>query len=220
MTLTLLDLLESLEMRCGRSGLLSLWVLRSHPLLVSSYLPLRLSFTESLSGIHWNCWGYFLFNPNTGKKANSPARSIHYLLIFFLGSIGYQHCCQSSVCWCGHDCFTAPIPQYQKRRIHLCSCRSLDVPMVCQVPHEVDLWPHLYFHRNLLSTSNNFTTYLSAYTVFLSSIPGVIICDYYSRSPPLLLNSRLLLRLQSVPLLLHLWLPLARLHGLRGRNSD
>ena len=32
---------------------------------------------------------------------------------------------------------------------------------------------------HLLSTSNNFTTYLSAYSVFLSSIAGVIICDYY-----------------------------------------
>ncbi|KAI9694639.1 MAG: hypothetical protein M1822_000255 [Bathelium mastoideum] len=32
---------------------------------------------------------------------------------------------------------------------------------------------------NLLSTTNNFTTYLSAYSVFLSSIAGVIICDYY-----------------------------------------
>jgi nucleobase:cation symporter-1, NCS1 family len=32
---------------------------------------------------------------------------------------------------------------------------------------------------NLLSTSNKFTTYLSAYSVFLSSIAGVIISDYY-----------------------------------------
>ena len=32
---------------------------------------------------------------------------------------------------------------------------------------------------NLLSTSNKFTTYLSAYSVFLSSIAGVIIADYY-----------------------------------------
>ncbi|KAF2762578.1 uracil permease-like protein [Pseudovirgaria hyperparasitica] len=32
---------------------------------------------------------------------------------------------------------------------------------------------------NLLSSSNNFTTYLSAYSVFLSSIAGVIIADYY-----------------------------------------
>ncbi|EHL03510.1 putative Uncharacterized permease C29B12.14c [Glarea lozoyensis 74030] len=32
---------------------------------------------------------------------------------------------------------------------------------------------------NLLSSANNFTTYLSAYSVFLSSIAGVIICDYY-----------------------------------------
>lgn len=33
--------------------------------------------------------------------------------------------------------------------------------------------------RNLLSSSNNFTVYLSAYAVFLSSIAGVIISDYY-----------------------------------------
>ncbi|KAH6683137.1 permease for cytosine/purines, uracil, thiamine, allantoin-domain-containing protein [Halenospora varia] len=32
---------------------------------------------------------------------------------------------------------------------------------------------------NLLSSSNNFTTYLSAYSVFLSSIAGVMISDYY-----------------------------------------
>ena len=32
---------------------------------------------------------------------------------------------------------------------------------------------------HLLSSSNNFTTYLSAYSVFLSSIAGVIISDYY-----------------------------------------
>lgn len=32
---------------------------------------------------------------------------------------------------------------------------------------------------NLLNSANNFTTYLSAYSVFLSSIAGVMICDYY-----------------------------------------
>lgn len=32
---------------------------------------------------------------------------------------------------------------------------------------------------NLLKTSNQFTTYLSAYSVFLSSIAGVVVCDYY-----------------------------------------
>jgi NCS1 family nucleobase:cation symporter-1 len=32
---------------------------------------------------------------------------------------------------------------------------------------------------NLLTDSNKFTTYLSAYSVFLSSIAGVMICDYY-----------------------------------------
>jgi NCS1 family nucleobase:cation symporter-1 len=32
---------------------------------------------------------------------------------------------------------------------------------------------------NLLSSSSNFPTYLSSYSVFLSSVAGVIICDYY-----------------------------------------
>ncbi|KXT03595.1 hypothetical protein AC578_9972 [Pseudocercospora eumusae] len=32
---------------------------------------------------------------------------------------------------------------------------------------------------NFLKDSNNFTTYLSAYSVFLSSIAGVMCCDYY-----------------------------------------
>lgn len=32
---------------------------------------------------------------------------------------------------------------------------------------------------NLLKSSNQFTTYLSAYSVFLSSIAGVMVCDYY-----------------------------------------
>lgn len=32
---------------------------------------------------------------------------------------------------------------------------------------------------NLLKSSNSFTTYLSAYSVFLSSIAGVIVSDYY-----------------------------------------
>ncbi|EYE92368.1 nucleobase cation symporter-1 family protein [Aspergillus ruber CBS 135680] len=32
---------------------------------------------------------------------------------------------------------------------------------------------------NLVSSSNQFTTYLSAYSIFLSSIAGVMLCDYY-----------------------------------------
>jgi len=32
---------------------------------------------------------------------------------------------------------------------------------------------------NFFSSANSFTTYLSAYSVFLSSIAGVLICDYY-----------------------------------------
>ena len=48
---------------------------------------------------------------------------------------------------------------------------SLHSSLLSQTNNECD--------RNLLSTSNNFTTYLSAYSVFLSSIAGVIICDYY-----------------------------------------
>lgn len=33
---------------------------------------------------------------------------------------------------------------------------------------------------NLLSSSNNFTTYLSAYSVFLSAIIGVMFTDYFA----------------------------------------
>lgn len=32
---------------------------------------------------------------------------------------------------------------------------------------------------NLLADNNSFTTYLSAYSVFLSSVAGVMVCDYY-----------------------------------------
>lgn len=44
------------------------------------------------------------------------------------------------------------------------------------IPHRTNLNPLL---RNLLSSSDNFITYLSAYSVFLSSITGVMITDYY-----------------------------------------
>ncbi len=37
----------------------------------------------------------------------------------------------------------------------------------------------LIFPRNLLTSSDKFITHLSAYSVFLSSIAGVIIADYY-----------------------------------------
>ena len=35
------------------------------------------------------------------------------------------------------------------------------------------------YQWKLESSSNNFTTYLSSYSVFLSSIAGVMICDYF-----------------------------------------
>src|SRR5450432_3525825 len=92
---------------------------------------------------------------------------------------------------------------------------------------------------NLLSSSNNFTTYLSAYSVFLSSIAGVIISDYYfvrkvdnplftlqrlilvtDFLAGLLPNQRPLLRPQALAILLHLWLQLARLHSLHCRHPN
>ena len=50
--------------------------------------------------------------------------------------------------------------------------RSYSVPILPRLTNRT-------CNRNLLSSSNNFTTYLSAYSVFLSSVAGVIICDYY-----------------------------------------
>lgn len=59
---------------------------------------------------------------------------------------------------------TALLPQYMniRRGGYLCAVLAL----------VVQPW-------NLLSSSSKFTTYLSAYSVFLSSIVGVICCDYY-----------------------------------------
>jgi NCS1 family nucleobase:cation symporter-1 len=59
---------------------------------------------------------------------------------------------------------TALFPRYIniRRGGYICACVGL---VMCP-------W-------NLLKSSNRFTTYLSAYSVFLSSIAGVIICDYY-----------------------------------------
>jgi NCS1 family nucleobase:cation symporter-1 len=48
--------------------------------------------------------------------------------------------------------------------------------MVC---HGLPLFLKLSIDTRFSSSSNSFTTYLSAYSVFLSSIAGVIICDYY-----------------------------------------
>ena len=64
---------------------------------------------------------------------------------------------------CGTD-LTALLPRYLtiRRGSYICAIIGL---VMCP-------W-------HLLSSSNNFTTYLSAYSVFLSSIAGVIIADYY-----------------------------------------
>lgn len=59
--------------------------------------------------------------------------------------------------------FEAPLP-------------SFTVATPTEYPQHTDRSMHF---RNLLSTSQNFITYLSAYSVFLSSIAGVIITDYY-----------------------------------------
>jgi NCS1 family nucleobase:cation symporter-1 len=63
----------------------------------------------------------------------------------------------------GND-LTALLPRWIniRRGSYICACLGL---MICP-------W-------QLLKDSNQFTTYLSAYSVFLSSIAGVMVCDYY-----------------------------------------
>ncbi|KAM0297994.1 hypothetical protein ACHAPM_009276 [Fusarium culmorum] len=63
----------------------------------------------------------------------------------------------------GND-LTALLPRWIniRRGSYICACLGL---VICP-------W-------QLLKDSNQFTTYLSAYSVFLSSIAGVMICDYY-----------------------------------------
>ena len=63
----------------------------------------------------------------------------------------------------GND-LTALLPRWIniRRGSYICACLGL---VICP-------W-------QLLKDSNEFTTYLSAYSVFLSSIAGVMVCDYY-----------------------------------------
>lgn len=106
---------------------------------------------------------YFLVNPNTGKTANGPARFGVFIIstAFALAQLGTNIAANSVSA--GTD-MTALLPRYLNIRRGGYICAAVGLAM-CP-------W-------NLLSTSNNFTTYLSAYSVFLSSIAGVIICDYY-----------------------------------------
>ncbi|MCJ1272324.1 hypothetical protein MMC21_000110 [Puttea exsequens] len=110
-----------------------------------------------------NLLSYFLINPNTGKNANGPARFGVFIIsfAFALAQLGTNIAANSVSA--GTD-MTALLPRYINIRRGGYVCAAVGLAM-CP-------W-------NLLSTSNNFTTYLSAYSVFLSSIAGVIICDYY-----------------------------------------
>lgn len=56
---------------------------------------------------------------------------------------------------------------------------------------------------NLLEDSNSFTTYLSAYSVFLSSIAGVMCCDYYCVRKGFLQSSDLYSTLKTGPYYFH-----------------
>lgn len=86
---------------------------------------------------------------------------------------------------------TALLPRYLniRRGSYICAAVGLAMCPVSLPPvFPLGLYPHLCIRRkiiltkkqwNLVSTSNNFTTYLSAYSLFLSAIAGVMICDYY-----------------------------------------
>lgn len=78
---------------------------------------------------------------------------------------------------------TALLPRYLNIRRGSYICAAIGLAM-CPV------WPPFYPFQsvkatltmsqwNLVVSSNQFTTYLSAYSVFLSAIAGVMICDYY-----------------------------------------
>lgn len=135
---------------------------------VTSFISIMVSSSSTVicGDAIWNpldLLAYFLVNPNTGKTANGPARFGIFIIsfAFALAQLGTNIAANSLSA--GTD-MTALLPRYLNIRrggyiyaaVGLATCP----------------W-------NLLSTTNNFTTYLSAYAVFLSSIAGVIICDYY-----------------------------------------
>lgn len=101
--------------------------------------------------------GRFLDNYSSGNRAGVFFIS----LAFSIAQLG-TNISANSLSF-GTD-VTALLPQYLniRRGSYLCALLAL----------VVQPW-------NLLSSSSKFTTYLSAYSVFLSSIVGVICCDYY-----------------------------------------
>lgn len=82
---------------------------------------------------------------------------------------------------------TALMPRYLtiRRGSYICAILGLAMCPVCNescvvgAQYAYESKSNLSIQWNLVSTSNNFTTYLSAYSLFLSAIAGVMICDYY-----------------------------------------
>ena len=99
----------------------------------------------------------FLDNGNSGTRAGV----FFIALAFSLAQLGTNIAANSVSA--GSD-MTALLPRFINIRRGGLICAAVGLAM-CP-------W-------NLLSSSNNFTTYLSAYSVFLSSIAGVLIGDYY-----------------------------------------
>ena len=106
---------------------------------------------------------FFLINPKTGVHASSGERFGVFIIsaAFTLAQLGTNIAANSVSA--GTD-MTALLPRFLNIRRGGYICAAVGLAM-CP-------W-------NLLSSSNSFTTYLSAYSVFLSSIAGVMICDYY-----------------------------------------
>lgn len=79
---------------------------------------------------------------------------------------------------------TALLPRYLtiRRGAYICAAIGLAMCPVCLSPLPLHPSVQLGAYKlqwNLVSSSNQFTTYLSAYSIFLSSIAGVMLCDYY-----------------------------------------
>lgn len=80
---------------------------------------------------------------------------------------------------------TALMPRYLniRRGSYICAAIGLAMCPVRVHRHRSSdkqrLLTYMFLQWNLVVSSNQFTTYLSAYSLFLSAIAGVMICDYY-----------------------------------------
>lgn len=150
---------------------------------VTSFIGIIVSSSSSVifnNGPVWNplsLLGMFLEGASSGQRFGIFVIALG----FALAQLGTNISANSVSA--GTD-LTALLPRYLniRRGSYICAAIGLAMCPVCF--YVLTFWElksnaNTCLQWNLVVSSNQFTTYLSAYSVFLSAIAGVMICDYY-----------------------------------------